>query len=129
MATLTNNELEDLQTFLKDWLRHTGRTQADLRRALQAGSIRMPVLLDVLQRTYSRDGLPGLADQLCRVEELWQSEDGTAGPDDAGLPGLEASLGQLDLLVAREVDFNRALAALTNRGAQFLGCDRLDEVA
>ncbi|MCP9883237.1 hypothetical protein KBY65_12265 [Cyanobium sp. Alchichica 3B3-8F6] len=99
MSTLTSNELEDLQTFLKDWLRHTGRTQADLRRALQAGSIRMPVLLEVLQRTYSRDGLPGLADQLCRVEELWQSEDDAGGSDDAGLPGLEASLGQLDLLL------------------------------
>ena len=99
MATLTNDELEDLQTFLKDWLRHTGRTQADLRRALQAGSIRMPVLLEVLQRTYSSDGLPGLADRLCRVEELWQSEDCAGGPDDAGLPGLEASLGQLDLLL------------------------------
>jgi hypothetical protein len=98
MSTLTSNELEDLQTFLKDWLRHTGRTQADLRRALQAGSIRMPVLLEVLQRTYSSDGLPGLADQLCRVEELWQNEDGMGGFDDDG-PGLEASLGQLDLLL------------------------------
>lgn len=99
MSTFTSNELEDLQLFLKDWLRHTGRTQADLRRALQAGSIRMPVLLEVLQRTYSREGLPGLADQLCRVEDLWQNEDGAAGLDEDGMPGLEASLGQLDLLL------------------------------
>lgn len=99
MSTFTSDELEDLQTFLKDWLRHAGRTQADLRRALQAGSIRMPVLLEVLQRTHSRDGLSGLADQLCRVEEVWQSEDGAGGPDDEGLTGLEASLGQLDLLL------------------------------
>ena len=35
-ATLTGDQLEDLQGFLKDWLRHTGRTQADLRRALHA---------------------------------------------------------------------------------------------
>lgn len=99
MSTLTSDELEELQAFLKEWLRHTGRTQADLRRALHAASIRMPVLLEVLQRTYSRDGLPGLADQLCRVEELWQSEDGAGGRDEDGLPGLEASLGQLDLLL------------------------------
>ena len=60
-ATLTGDQLEDLQGYLKDWLRHTGRTQADLRRALHASSIRMPVLLDVLQRTYGRLGLAGLA--------------------------------------------------------------------
>lgn len=99
MSTLTSNELEDLQTFLKDWLRHTGRTQADLRRALHAGSIRMPVLLEVLQGTYNSTGLPGLADQLCRVEELWQNEDGVGENDDDGQSGLEASLNQLDLLL------------------------------
>ena len=33
MATLSPDQLEDLQGFIKDWLRHTGRTQADLRRA------------------------------------------------------------------------------------------------
>ena len=99
MASLTAAELDDLQSFLKDWLRHTGRTQADLRRALQAASIRMPVLLEVLQRTHSREGLPGLAQQLCGVEELWQNEDGAGQSDGAGLPGLEDSLGQLDLLL------------------------------
>lgn len=99
MATLTGAELEDLQSFLKDWLRHTGRTQADLRRALQAASIRMPVLLEVLQRTYNLEGLPGLAQQLCEVEELWQNEDGAGLSEGAGRPGLEASLGQLDLLL------------------------------
>jgi hypothetical protein len=98
-ATLTGDQLEDLQSFLKDWLRHTGRTQADLRRALHASSIRMPVLLDVLQRTYGRLGLAGLAEQLCAIEDLWQSEDGALESDADGLPGLEASLGQLDLLL------------------------------
>jgi hypothetical protein len=99
MASFTGEELEDLQSFLKDWLRHTGRTQADLRRALQAASIRMPVLLEVLQRTHNLDGLPGLAQQLCGIEELWQNEDGAGQRDGAGLPGLEDSLGQLDLLL------------------------------
>ena len=99
MASLSTEQLEDLQTFLKDWLRHTGRTQADLRRALHAASIRMPVLLEVLQRTYSRDGLAGLAEQLCGVEELWQSEDGAGEEGGEERPGLDASLGQLDLLL------------------------------
>jgi hypothetical protein len=91
--------LDELQSFLKDWLRHSGRTQADLRRALRASSIRMPVLLDELDRTYRKDGLVGLAERLCEIEELWQREDSgevdvlpaLADPDDA--------LGQLDLLL------------------------------
>ncbi|MEX0588315.1 MAG: hypothetical protein WD136_03575 [Cyanobium sp.] len=99
MSSLSADQLDDLQAFLKDWLRHTGRTQADLRRALHAASIRMPSLLEVLQRTHSLTGLPGLAEQLCGVEDLWLSEDGAAEANGGGLPGLEASLGQLDLLL------------------------------
>jgi hypothetical protein len=104
-SSLTSDQLDELQGFLKDWLRHTGRTQADLRRALQASSIRMPVLLEVLQRTYSRSGLDGLAQQLCGIEDLWQQEDGwsVGGETAAGLApiraGLDESLGQLDLLL------------------------------
>lgn len=112
MATFTAQQLEALQTFLKDWLRHAGRTQADLRRALQASSIRMPVLLEVLEHTYRREGLAGLASQLCAVEERWQLEDGavtpapaSAGGKDAGSgagepsPGEGADFGQLDQLL------------------------------
>jgi hypothetical protein len=104
-SSLTSDQLDDLQSFLKDWLRHTGRTQADLRRALQASSIRMPVLLEELNRTYSRSGLDGLAQQLCGIEELWQHEDGwpagTVGEASAasGRISLDDSLGQLDLLL------------------------------
>ena len=104
-SSLTSDQLDDLQSFLKDWLRHTGRTQADLRRALQASSIRMPVLLEELNRTYSRSGLDGLAQQLCGIEELWHHEDGwpagDGGETDAapGRLSLDDSLGQLDLLL------------------------------
>lgn len=97
MSSLSEQQLEDLQAFLKDWLRHTGRTQADLRRALQAGSIRMPVLLEVLQHTWSQQGPVGLAERLCAVEERWQQEDGAPAPALGGSP--PADLGQLDLLL------------------------------
>jgi len=98
MASLTAEQLEDLHDFLKDWLRHCGRTQADLRRALQASSIRMPVLLEVLQHTYARQGLAGLAERLCAVEDHWQQDGDDAR---AGSSGLDAAgeLGQLDLLL------------------------------
>ena len=99
MASLTADQLEDLQSFLKDWLRHSGRTQADLRRALRASSIRMPVLLEELARVHSRDGLTGLAQRLCEIEALWQGEDQGFGADAQPTLALEDSLGQLDLLL------------------------------
>jgi hypothetical protein len=99
MSSLTADQLDDLQSFLKDWLRHTGRTQSDLRRALRASSIRMPVLLEELARTHSRDGLTGLAQRLCEIETLWQSEDQGLEASEAMPAALDDSLGQLDLLL------------------------------
>lgn len=84
MASLTSEQLEDLQSFLKDWLRHAGRSQSDLRRALQAASIRMPVLLEALNRLHAQEGLIGLAERLCGIEDQWLRED---------------PMGQLDLLL------------------------------
>lgn len=98
MASLTAEQLEDLHDFLKDWLRHCGRTQADLRRALQASSIRMPVLLEVLQHTYARQGLTGLAERLCAVEDNWQ-QDGDAPRAASAELDAAGELGQLDLLL------------------------------
>jgi hypothetical protein len=98
MASLTAEQLEDLHDFLKDWLRHCGRTQADLRRALQASSIRMPVLLEVLQHTYARQGLAGLAERLCAVEETWQQGGDLGWAGSTALDGA-GDLGQLDLLL------------------------------
>jgi hypothetical protein len=98
---LTSQQLDDLQLFLKDWLRHTGRTQADLRRALRASSIRMPVLLDALQRIHCQQGLGGLAEQLCEIESLWHREDTSPSPlsELAAAPGRKDPLDQLDLLL------------------------------
>lgn len=101
MATLTTEQLDDLQVFLKDWLRHSGRTQADLRRALHASSIRMPVLLEELARIHSRDGLTGLAQRLCEIDGLWQGEDQGDQAGQAEL-SLADSLGDLDSLL-REI--------------------------
>jgi hypothetical protein len=96
---LSEAQLDDLQTFLKDWLRHSGRSQADLRRALRASSIRMPVLIEALQRIHSQQGLCGLAEKLCGIEDLWHNEDEASGGEGAEAAGLADSLGQLDLLL------------------------------
>ena len=94
MASLSVDQLDDLQAFIKDWLR-----QSDLRRALRASSIRMPVLMEELARVYSRDGLTGLAQRLCEIESLWQGEDQGLDDGDQSPLALEDSLGQLDLLL------------------------------
>jgi len=100
MSSLSAEQLDDLQTFLKDWLRHTGRTQADLRRALRASSIRMPVLVEELRQLHARQGLLGLAERLCGIEQLWQGEEsGSLEQIGAGSDDLSDSLGQLDLLL------------------------------
>lgn len=100
MVALSPQQLDELQSFIKDWLRHTGRSQSDLRRALHASSIRMPVLLETLHHTYSRQGLAGLAEQLCSVDARWREEGPsslTAGG--VGMAAAAADLGQLDLLL------------------------------
>jgi len=99
-TALSPEQLEELQSLLKDWLRHSGRTQSDLRRALRAGSIRMPALLDELHRTWSLQGVAGLAERLCAIEAQWLSEPGDARLDqEEGDDPLEVSMGQLDLLL------------------------------
>ncbi|MEB3261745.1 MAG: hypothetical protein VKK94_02165 [Cyanobacteriota bacterium] len=98
MDSLSSEQRDDLQAFIKDWLRHAGRTQADLRRALQAGSIRMPVLIDALASTYAQGGINGLAARLCAIEDRWQEEDDR---QDANAEA-DDPFGQLDLLL-REI--------------------------
>jgi hypothetical protein len=96
MASLTADQLDDLQAFLKDWLRHCGRTQADLRRALHAASIRMPVLVEELVRIHDTEGLPSLAARLCGIEALWQNED---DGDEDPMESVQDSFSQLDMLL------------------------------
>lgn len=98
--SLSPEQLDELQSLLKDWLRLTGRTQSDLRRALRAGSIRMPVLLEELHRTWSRQGAAGLAERLCAIEAQWLAEEpGEDGAFAATAGRLDDSMGQLDLLL------------------------------
>lgn len=99
-TALSPEQLEELQSLLKEWLRHSGRTQSDLRRALRAGSIRMPVLLDELHRTWTCQGVAGLAERLCAIEAQWLSEPAEPRSDQPqDEDRFDASMGQLDLLL------------------------------
>tara|TARA_B100002052_G_scaffold7257_2_gene6260 strand:+ start:1505 stop:1831 length:327 start_codon:yes stop_codon:yes gene_type:complete len=95
-TSLNPDQLEQLESFLKDWLRHSGRTQSDLRRALHAGSIRMPVLLQELQRTVATGGVSALAERLCGIEAKWLSGNEDPAADSTALVD---DMSQLDLLL------------------------------
>jgi hypothetical protein len=97
MTSLTAEQLDDLQSFIKDWLRHCGRSQSDLRRALRAASVRMPVLIEALHLTHSRGGTAALVEQLCGIEAQWHGEDQAAVLGGSLASG--GALEQLDLLL------------------------------
>jgi hypothetical protein len=92
---------EELVVVLKDWLKHQGRTQADLRRSLKATSTRMPALIEVLEREHRLGGLPKLASRLCAIEADWARHPSAGeGQTDSSPTTNEADpFGQLDLLL------------------------------
>ena len=95
MAAWTPEFEAELTSFLKDWLKQQGRTQADLRRSLRAISTRMPAILEVLEREHRNNGLAGLASRLCTVEAEWHGgKDASGQTGDPGDP-----FGQLDMLL------------------------------
>lgn len=97
--SLSQDQLDEMETFLRDWLRHSGRTQADLRRALRATSIRMPVLLEELHGLHQRQGLLALAERLCGIEAIWKVEEGGEPRGRSRGAEAEVALDQLDLLL------------------------------
>lgn len=92
---------DDLGALLKDWLKHQGRTQADLRRSLRASSTRMPALLEILQKEHSLGGMQRLASRLCAIEAEWAEHEPTsiAGEDLQEPVHADDPFGQLDLLL------------------------------
>ena len=91
---------DELVVVLKDWLKHQGRTQADLRRSLRASSTRMPALLEVLEREHRQGGLPKLAARLCAIDAEWSQTPGSIeATDGTAINDAHDPFGQLDLLL------------------------------
>ena len=91
---------EELTLLLKEWLKAKGRTQADLKKSLQASSTRMPAILDVLKKEYSKGGPPNVAARLCKIEENWDNYE-QPNPEEE-ITTLDSSVDpfdQLDLLL------------------------------
>ena len=97
MPPWSNEIEEELALLIKDWLKQHRRTQADLRKDLQADSTRMPALMEVLKKEYSLGGLPKVAYRLCAIEKAWtnnQQDEKDTPPQPSSDP-----FGQLDLLL------------------------------
>ena len=85
---------EDLILLIKDWLKHTGRTQSELCQTLNLPSARMPILIESLKKDFNSGGIPKIANRLCEVEELWANDKVGKKKKKFEL----SSSGQLDLL-------------------------------
>ena len=93
---------EELILLLKDWLKAQGRTQADLKKSLDAVSTRMPALLEVLKNEFMHGGLPKVAECLCTIEEEWTKGNQLVGKTEVNPQKKSADIDpfdQLDLLL------------------------------
>ncbi len=86
---------EELTLLLKEWLKQQGKTQADLRRSLNAESARMSALLEVLKKEYLSGGIPKLANLLCKIEKYWSQNIIRKDEINTSID----TFGQLDLLL------------------------------
>jgi len=86
---------EEITLLVKDWLKQQGKTQKDLRKALNASSERMPVLLTSLKAEYISGGLPKLLSTLCAIEHAWIN----AEQKSAVKSQISDPFSQLDLLL------------------------------
>ena len=77
MANWSEQIEEELTVLLKDWLKSQNRSQADLKRSLQADSSRVSSLLQVLKKDFAKGGLPEIASRLCIIEEDWANNEHT----------------------------------------------------
>ncbi len=85
---------EDLILLIKDWLKQTGRTQAELCQSLNLTSSRMTSLIEFFKTDFSFGGIPIVAKRLCEVEETWNTDESGEAKKSLELN----SAGQLDLL-------------------------------
>ncbi len=75
MPTWSTETKDELALILKDWLKHQGRSQAELKASLRATTTRMPSLIEVLENEYRLGGLLRVVGKLCQVEAEWNNKE------------------------------------------------------
>ena len=86
---------EELTALIKDWLKSTGRNQAELGRSLNSASSRMPALIELLKSEYKLGGMPNIASRLCSIEKSWDEPNKSSPEEQIG----SDPFGQLDLIL------------------------------
>tara|TARA_Y100001968_G_C19432918_1_gene758050 strand:+ start:328 stop:648 length:321 start_codon:yes stop_codon:yes gene_type:complete len=94
-----SSELEqELTLLLKEWLKHHGKAQIDLKTALNTNSSRMPVIIEELKKIYLKGEIRAIASKLCEIETNWLNSTKTNNIDSTNQERNDP-LGQLDLLI------------------------------
>ena len=93
---------EELTLLIKDWLKAQNRTQADLKKSLNANSSRMPSLIEILKNEFDRGGMSYVVTKLCSIEKNW-SEKNEVSPQDSEI---NDPFDQLDLILQDLKDKN-----------------------
>ena len=95
MAKWTQQIEEEITLLIKEWLKHKGKTQKDLKASIGAESERMPILLKTFQVEYISGGLPKLAALFCAIDQSWSTNDSQNIKE----VNKQDPFGQLDLLL------------------------------
>ena len=90
---------EELTLLIKDWLKHNGKTQVDLRDQLKSNSSRMPTLIESLRKEYSLGGMQKVAQKLCEIENDWSLQTHKNKEILSGEKETSDPFNQLDLLL------------------------------
>ena len=86
---------KELTLLIRDWLKQHNKSQKDLRKSFQADSERMPALLEILKKDFSKGGLQKLVKRLCDVELEWSNNNQTLAKETE----YSDPFDQLDLLL------------------------------
>ena len=95
MTDWTDETEEILTLLIKDWLKSQGHTQADLGKALNSGSSRMPALIEIIKAEHKAGGMIYVAKKLCAIEDSWNKKEENESNDKS----LKDPFGQLDLIL------------------------------
>ena len=95
MNQWTSQLEKELTLLIKDWLKQQNKSQKDLKNNLQGTSERMPALLEILKKDFSKGGLQNLVKRLCNVELSWSNNNQSPEKDTNHIDPFD----QLDLLI------------------------------
>ena len=71
MSKLSQEEVKELVSFIKDWLKMHGFTQKDLTNELNIKSSRTSEIILRMKELYKKGGMFNIANNLIKIEQKW----------------------------------------------------------